>query len=49
MLFAAIYPEKIGGAFAELRRWGIVGNFITDMFGEELKPWQDEENQVKEQ
>ena len=28
---------------------GIVGNFITDMFGEELKPWQDEENQAKEQ
>ena len=28
---------------------GIVGNFITDMFGEELKPWQDEENQAKVQ
>ena len=28
---------------------GIVGNFITDMFGEELKPWQSEENQAKEQ
>ena len=28
---------------------GIVGNFITDMFGEELKPWQDEENQAKAQ
>jgi integrase len=24
---------------------GIVGNFITDMFGEELKPWQESENQ----
>ena len=28
---------------------GIVENFITDMFGEELKPWQSEENQAKEQ
>ena len=28
---------------------GIVGNFITDMFGEELKPWQSEENQETEQ
>ena len=25
----------------------IVGNFITDMFGEELKPWQSEENPAK--
>ena len=28
---------------------GIVGNFITDMFGEELKPWQENENQETEQ
>ena len=25
----------------------IVGNFITDIFGEELKPWQNEENPTK--
>ena len=25
----------------------IVGNFITDIFGEELKPWQSEENPAK--
>ncbi|MBQ7931812.1 MAG: hypothetical protein IJ334_12450, partial [Clostridia bacterium] len=25
----------------------IVGNFITDIFGEELKPWQNEENPAK--
>lgn len=24
---------------------GIVGNYITDIFGKELKPWQDDENQ----
>ena len=24
-------------------------NFITDMFGEELKPWQENENQETEQ
>ena len=28
---------------------GIVGNYITDIFGKELKPWQDEENQDQEQ
>ena len=27
----------------------IVGNFITDMFGEELKPWQENESQEKAQ
>ena len=28
---------------------GIVGNYITDIFGKELKPWQDDENQDQEQ
>ena len=28
---------------------GIVANYITDMFGEELKPWHDEEKAEKEQ
>lgn len=28
---------------------GIVGNFITDIFGKELKPWQREEKQAKVQ
>ena len=28
---------------------GIVGNYITDIFGKELKPWQDNENQDQEQ
>lgn len=27
---------------------GIVGNYITDVFGKELKPWQSEENPVKD-
>ena len=26
---------------------GIVGNYITDIFGKELKPWQNEENPAK--
>ena len=26
---------------------GIVGNYITDIFGKELKPWQSEENPAK--
>ena len=25
----------------------IVGNYITDIFGKELKPWQNEENPAK--
>lgn len=28
---------------------GIVGNYITDIFGKGLKPWQDDENQDQEQ
>jgi len=27
---------------------GIIGNYITDIFGKELKPWQSEENPAKE-